>query len=87
MVSLVVFVASVQMSGSPASAQALATLTSGRFSTMFWLGAIVVGCVAPLILGLVDRRRTAGLTAALVSILVLVGGFLVKYVVMAAGQV
>jgi formate-dependent nitrite reductase membrane component NrfD len=86
-VSLVVFVASVQMAGSPASAQALAMLTSGRFSTMFWLGAIVVGCVAPLILGLVDRRRTAGLTAALVSILVLVGGFLVKYVVMAAGQV
>jgi formate-dependent nitrite reductase membrane component NrfD len=87
LVSLIVFVGSVRMSGSPASTSALALLTSGRFSVQFWLGAIVVGSVLPLVLGLVDfRRRSFGLTA-LASVLVLVGGFLVKYVIMAAGQV
>jgi formate-dependent nitrite reductase membrane component NrfD len=86
-VSLVVFYASVQASGSVASARALASLTSGPFKLTFWLGAILVGCVLPLVLGLVDfKRRSLGLTA-LASVLVLVGGFLVKYVIMAAGQV
>jgi formate-dependent nitrite reductase membrane component NrfD len=43
--------------------------------------------VLPQVLGVVDlRRRSFGLTA-LTSLLVLVGGFLVKYVIMAAGQV
>jgi formate-dependent nitrite reductase membrane component NrfD len=84
LVSVVLFVASVQMSGSPASARALASLTSGPFSITFWLGAIAVGSVLPLLLGLVGR--SAGLTA-LASVLVLVGGFLVKFVIMAAGQV
>jgi formate-dependent nitrite reductase membrane component NrfD len=84
LVSVIVFVVSVQMSGSAASARALALLTSGPFSLMFWLGAIAVGSVLPLLIGLVGR--SAGLTA-LASVLVLVGGFLVKFVIMAAGQV
>jgi formate-dependent nitrite reductase membrane component NrfD len=87
LLSVVVFVASVQMSGSAAAARALALLTSGPFSLTFWVGAILVGSVLPLVLGLVSvKRRSFGLTA-LASVLVLVGGFLVKYVIMAAGQV
>ena len=87
LLSVVVFVASVQMSGSAAAARALALLTSGPFSLTFWVGAILVGSVLPLVLGLVSvKRRSFGLTA-LASALVLVGGFLVKYVIMAAGQV
>jgi formate-dependent nitrite reductase membrane component NrfD len=86
LVAVVVFVISVQGSGSVASTRALATLTSGAFSLTFWLGAIVVGSVLPLLIGLVDfRRRSPGLTA-LVSVLVLIGGFLVKFVIVAAGQ-
>ena len=85
--AIAVFVGSVQSSGSMASASALRLLTDGRFAGLFWGGAIVVGSVLPLILGVIDlRRRSAGLTA-LTSLLVLVGGFLVKYVIMAAGQV
>jgi formate-dependent nitrite reductase membrane component NrfD len=87
LLSLVVFVASVQMSGSAAAAQALALLTRGPLSLAFWGGAILVGSVVPLIIGFVSlRQRSFGLTA-LASVLVLVGGFLVKYVIMAAGQV
>jgi formate-dependent nitrite reductase membrane component NrfD len=86
LLSVIVFVVSVRMSGSAAAIRALATLTSGPFSVTFWLGAIVVGCILPLVIGVVDgKRRSMGLTA-LASVLVLVGGFLVKFVIMAAGQ-
>jgi formate-dependent nitrite reductase membrane component NrfD len=86
LVTVVVFVVSVQGSGSLAATRALATLTSGSFGLTFWLGAIVVGSVLPLLLGLVDlKRRSPGLTA-LASVLVLIGGFLVKFVIVAAGQ-
>lgn len=88
LLAVVAFVGSVQASGSVAATSALRLLlTDGRFAMLFWGGAIVLGSVLPLILGLVDlRRRSFGLTAV-TSLLVLVGGFLVKYVIMAAGQV
>jgi formate-dependent nitrite reductase membrane component NrfD len=86
LVAVVVFVVSVQGSGSLAATRALAALTSGSFGLTFWLGAILVGSVLPLLLGLVDlKRRSPGLTA-LASVLVLIGGFLVKFVIVAAGQ-
>jgi formate-dependent nitrite reductase membrane component NrfD len=87
LIAVVVFVGSVQASGSVAATTALRLLTNGPFAMLFWGGAIVLGSVLPLILGLLDlRRRSFGLTA-LTSLLVLVGGFLVKYVITAAGQV
>ena len=87
LLAVVAFVGSVQASGSVAATSALRLLTDGRFAMLFWGGAIVLGSVLPLVLGIVDlRRRSFGLTA-LTSLLVLVGGFLVKYVIMAAGQV
>lgn len=86
LLSMVVFVMSVQGSGSVASTRAFAALTSGAYGLTFWLGAIVVGSVLPLLIGLVGFKwRSAGLTA-LASVLVLIGGFLVKFVIVAAGQ-
>ena len=83
-VSLVIVIVSINASGSTSSAQALAQLMSGKFSTLFWLG--VAGSIVPLVLGLVDLRlRSVGLTA-IASLLVIAGGFVLKYVVMAAGQ-
>jgi formate-dependent nitrite reductase membrane component NrfD len=87
LVSVIIFIGSVQMSGSSAALRALGGLMSGSFGALFWVGAIVVGSVVPLALGLLDMRRpSVGLTAV-ASILVLVGGFITKYVIMAAGQV
>jgi formate-dependent nitrite reductase membrane component NrfD len=86
-VSLVLFIASVQMAGTLAADRAVVTLMNGPFAVLFWLGAIVVGCIVPLILGLVDMKRGSAPLTAVVSILVLVGGFIVKYVLVAAGQV
>ena len=83
------FIVTVWMSGSVGIRQALAPLLSGRYSLTFWLGAVMVGLVVPLALQFAAgglRRASAGV-AALVAILVLVGGFVIKYVLIAAGQV
>jgi formate-dependent nitrite reductase membrane component NrfD len=84
--AVIVFVASIQMSGSAASARALALLTSGPFSLTFWAGAVVLGTVVPLVLGLADLRRPSFALGGVAAVLVLIGGFVVKFVVMAAGQ-
>jgi len=84
--SIVVFIVAVQGAGSAASDRALALLLSGPFKMTFWVGAIIVGTVVPLLLGLADLKRPSLALSAVTALLVLVGGFLVKYVVMAAGQ-
>jgi formate-dependent nitrite reductase membrane component NrfD len=84
--AVVVFIVAVQSAGSPASDRALAMLMSGPFQLMFWVGAIVIGIVVPLLLGLADIKRPSFALGALTAVLVLVGGFIVKYVIMAAGQ-
>lgn len=86
-VALVLFIVAVSGAGSVGLNKALAQLLSGPYSLTFWLGAVVVGLVAPLALQFAGaiRRTTPGM-AALVSVLVLVGGFIVKYVIIAAGQ-
>jgi formate-dependent nitrite reductase membrane component NrfD len=88
LVALVLFVVSVSGSGSAGISLALARLISGPFAVTFWVGAVVVGLIAPLALQFTGAMRSAspGMTA-LVSGLVLVGGFIVKYVIIAAGQV
>jgi polysulfide reductase chain C len=85
--ALVLFVVAVQMAGSIRIGHALAQLLSGPYSLTFWLGAVVVGIVVPLALQLGGgiKKAAPGMTA-LVSALILIGGFLVKYVIIAAGQ-
>jgi formate-dependent nitrite reductase membrane component NrfD len=84
---LALFVVSVWGTGSEGIKRALAELLTGRDGILFWLGAVVIGLVVPLALqfGGVVGKATPGVTA-LVSVLVLVGGFLVKYVLIASGQ-
>jgi formate-dependent nitrite reductase membrane component NrfD len=84
--SVVVFIVAVQAAGSAAADRALALLLSGSFKLTFWVGAIVVGTVVPLLLGLADIKRPSFALSAVTAVLVLVGGFLVKHVIMAAGQ-
>ena len=87
-VTLVLFILAVKVSGSLGIGRALAVLLSGQYSVTFWLGAVLAGLVVPLALQLGGgglRRASAGVTA-LVAILVLVGGFVIKYVLIAAGQ-
>lgn len=84
LLALVLFIVTVSGTGSAGLSRALGQLLSGPYSVTFWLGAVVVGLLAPLALQL-RGSGTPGM-AALVSVLVLVGGFVVKYVIIAAGQ-
>lgn len=85
--ALVLFIVAVQTAGSTGIAQALAQLLSGPYSLTFWLGAVVIGIVVPLALQFLGgiKKAAPGITV-LVSALILIGGFVVKYVIIAAGQ-
>jgi polysulfide reductase chain C len=76
--TLALFVLAVGMSGGEGAAQALALLVSGPYSLTFWLGAVVVGLVAPLVLEVSGRQQVKPGLVAVSAILILVGGFLVK---------
>ncbi len=82
--TLALFLLRVGMSGGEGAAQSLALLLSGPYSLIFWVGAVAVGLVVPFVLQIVTRQP--GLVA-ISAVLILVGGFLVKYVIIAAGQV
>jgi formate-dependent nitrite reductase membrane component NrfD len=84
---LALFILSVSASGSAGIRQSLGPLLTGSHAVLFWLGAVIVGLLIPLVL--VFRGRTGRATPgqiALASLLVLIGGFVVKYVIIAAGQ-
>ena len=84
-VALILFVISVRAAGSVRISAALGQLLSGPYAPLFWVGAVFIGVVAPLLLHRGASRGTPAVTV-LASALVLAGGFLMKYVVIAAGQ-
>lgn len=86
LVALILFVVSVKAAGSVRISAALGQLLAGPYSIPFWLGAVIIGVVVPLVLQRGAARGGAPGMTAVVSVLVLIGGFLVKYVLIAAGQ-
>jgi formate-dependent nitrite reductase membrane component NrfD len=84
-VELILLLALVLMLGPAAN-----PLTRGQFALPFWGGLVVLGLLVPLGLSLVKpghgQERTVGGTLAVSSVLVLIGGFLLRYVVVMAGQ-
>ena len=86
MVTLGLLIVSVRAAGSVGVDAALSQLLAGPFSVTFWLGAVFLGAVLPLLLQLgAIGQRTSKMTA-LRATLVLVGGFVVKFVLIDAGQ-
>lgn len=61
---------------------------TGAFMVPFWAGLVGVGLVIPLALSLLMKSRTAhaGPLTALASVLILVGGFALRYVIIFVGQ-
>jgi formate-dependent nitrite reductase membrane component NrfD len=57
---------------------AAAPLTSGPLAPLFWGGLVVAGLVAPLLLDVLGARWVP---AVIPAVLVLVGGFILRYVV------
>jgi formate-dependent nitrite reductase membrane component NrfD len=86
LVALALIVVSIKAAGSAGLDAALARLLTGSYSVPFWLGAVFLGAVLPLLLQpRVIGPRGARLTA-LRAALVLAGGFVVKFVLVSAGQ-
>lgn len=81
---LVLIVATIAVLGNQA-----APLLRGGLAVVFWLGVVGVGLVVPLALqfraGFQGARAPANLTM-LTALLILVGGFLLRYAILAAGQ-
>src|SRR3990172_4844320 len=84
-VELVLLLALILMLGPAAD-----PITKGRFAQPFWEGLVALDLIVPLGLSFVKggdgRERTAGGTLAIASVLVLIGGFLLRYVIILAGQ-
>jgi len=54
-------------------------ITTGHFAPLFWGGLVGLGLIVPLVLNVVGHRaRALGVVSA---VLVLVGGFVLRYVV------
>jgi polysulfide reductase chain C len=72
------------------SAGRIGMLLAGWYSPVFWIGAVLVGVLAPLALeirdGIFQGYRQGSGRVVLTSVLILVGGFLMKYVIFAVGQ-
>ncbi len=83
----VLFFYTVTASMAPSALESRMLLTSGSFSALFWGGLIVAGLILPIaLLGLgVKNGGRLPLLAALSSLLLLTGGLLVRYLVVAAG--
>ena len=59
-------------------------ITTGHFARLFWGGLVGAGLIVPLLLNLFGSRvRALGLVSA---VLVLVGGFILRYVVVMSIQ-
>lgn len=78
-IELVLLVALIGLLGAAAK-----PLISGHFATLFWGGLIGLGLVVPFVLDFVGHRaRPVG---ALAAALVLIGGFVLRYVVLMSIQ-
>lgn len=68
---------------------ALGALIGGSMGLVFWIGLVAIGLLVPLVLEWrgVRARVTTPLTAYGAPVLVLLGGLLLRYVIVFAGQV
>ncbi len=64
---------------------AASVVLGGAYAVWFWVGIIGCGLVLPVIIDIAASKKAFG-APMLASILVLVGGFLLRYVMLYAGQ-
>lgn len=76
LVVLAIFLAALGSAAKP--------IVSGHFAPLFWVGLVGVGLIVPLVLDFVGHRVKA--LGAVAAALVLVGGFILRYVVLMSIQ-
>lgn len=74
----------------PSGAEALREVAGSGYGALFWIGIITLGLLAPLAINIYELKsghETGSASLALASYaLVLFGGFLLRYVILNAGQ-
>jgi protein NrfD len=73
-------------SSSASHVAAIGQLTSGKYATLFWWGVIVAGILVPLVLQWLELGHRIPHTIV-PALLVLAGGFALRWVMVGAGQV
>ena len=61
-------------------------ITTGRTGALLTYGTGAAGLVAPLALQTINRRRHSRFLSALASLLVLLGGFILRYAMVVGGR-
>ncbi|MGA8262535.1 MAG: NrfD/PsrC family molybdoenzyme membrane anchor subunit [Arenicellales bacterium] len=74
------------LNGNAQQQDAIALLLGGDATRLFWVGFIGFGLGVPLLLEWATWRHSIAFVAMLASILVLIGGFLLRDIVLTAGQ-
>ncbi|MBI5070423.1 MAG: polysulfide reductase NrfD [Deltaproteobacteria bacterium] len=72
--------------GGAAGQEAVGLILGGRFTAQFWTLVVIGGLVAPVLLETLEARFHYRVTAV-APLLVLVGGFALRWILVAAGQV
>lgn len=72
--------------GSAMSRPQMIAMIGAGFGLLWWIGIIGLGLVVPLVLTLKGQARTPQISLVL-SVLVLLGGFFLRYVILFAGQI
>ena len=84
---LIVAMLVIASSKGEAGAMSVQMITSGSLAVPFWLGVVAIGLLMPLVLDAISARRSSGGMAgeAVAQGGVVVGGFLLRLVVVMAG--
>jgi len=73
-------------SGSARHIEALQSVTGGPYTLIFWVLFVGIGLVIPLLLELLEMRGIAKTLAIAAPVLVLIGGYVLRQVMLDAGQ-
>lgn len=84
-IALILFVLAGLSTGGAAAQAGAALLLGGPYTAPFWALVVAVGLVVPSLLELLERRMHLPATAVAPA-LVLVGGFALRWILVAAGQ-
>lgn len=66
--------------------QMLTLIASAKLGILFWLFTIILGILIPLMFSFKKDGNPAG-TSFIISLLILLGGFFLRYVILMAGQI
>jgi formate-dependent nitrite reductase membrane component NrfD len=72
--------------GSAQHIEALRSITGGSYTMVFWMLFVGIGLLIPLLLEMLELRGVAKSVAVVAPVLVLVGGYVLRQVVLDVGQ-